>query len=150
MKDSNSRVVVPQLAWWGDIDTELTFSKNWDVTVHHMHGHDAPKLRPDEFRKAFANPIGCKPIRVTAQGKTNVVILFDDMSRPTKVAEIVPYVLEELAMAGVNEDHIQFICALGTHGPLTAYDFAKKVVESWDGEKEVEIVLDTLIPVDLR
>jgi nickel-dependent lactate racemase len=129
MTDSNNRVVVPQLAWWGDIETELTFSKKWDVTVHHMHGHDAPKLRPDELRKAFANPIGCKQIRIIAQGKKNVVILFDDMSRPTKVAEIVPYVLEELAIAGVNEDQIQFICALGTHGPLTAYDFAKKLGE---------------------
>jgi len=135
--DSNHNITVPQLAWWGDIEAELSFPKNWKVTVHHMHGHDAPKISPEEFRKAFANPIGCKPIRDLAKGKKNVVILFDDMSRPTKAAEIVPFILEELALAGVEEDTIQFICALGTHGPLTAYDFAKKLGEDIIGRFNV-------------
>ncbi len=122
-------VIVPQLAWWGDIDIELRFPEKWEVTVHHMHGHKALKLSPQEYRRAFDNPIGCNPIRELARGKENVVILFDDMSRPTKAAEIVPFVLEELVKAGVDEDNIQFICALGTHGPLTAYDFTKKLGE---------------------
>lgn len=130
MRDSGKTVKVPQLAWWGDIEAELIFPKNWEMSVCYMHGHGAPKLSPEGFRKAFANPIGCKPIRDLAKGKKNVVILFDDMSRPTKAAEIVPFILEELAMAGVEEDQIQFICALGTHGPLTAYDFAKKLGEN--------------------
>jgi len=128
MTDSNHIVTVPQLAWWGDIEAELSFPKNWEVTVCQMHGHEAPKLSQEEFRKAFNNPINCKPIRELAKGKKNVVILFDDLSRPTKAAEIVPFILEELAMAGIDEDKIQFICALGTHGPLTAYDFAKELV----------------------
>ncbi|MBN1686812.1 MAG: DUF2088 domain-containing protein, partial [Spirochaetales bacterium] len=74
-----------------------------------------------------ANPIGSKPIRDLARGKKKVVILFDDLSRPTKAAEIVPYVLEELAAAGVEESGIQFICAVGNHGALTAYDYRKKL-----------------------
>jgi len=127
MTDATHTVTVPQLAWWGDIETELSFPKNWEVTVCPMDGHNAPKLNHEGFRKAFANPIGCKPIRELAKGKRNVVILFDDMSRPTKAAEIIPFVLEELEMAGVEENRIQFICALGTHGPLTAHDFAKKL-----------------------
>ncbi len=122
-------VMVPQLAWWGDIEADLRFPENWEVTVHHMHGHKAQKLGPQGFRRAFDNPIGCKPIRELARGKENVVILFDDMSRPTRAAEIVPFVIDELIRAGVGEDHIQFICALGTHGPLTAFDFAKKLGE---------------------
>jgi nickel-dependent lactate racemase len=137
MVESNNIITVPQLAWWGDIEAELRFPKNWEVTVRYMQGHEAPKLSPEGFRKAFANPIGCKPIRELAQGKRNVVILFDDMSRPTKAAEIVPFILEELAMAGVEEDSIQFICALGTHGPLTAYDFAKKLGEDIIGRFNV-------------
>jgi nickel-dependent lactate racemase len=137
MTDSNHIVKVPQLAWWGDIEAELSFPKNWEVTVCHMQGHEAPKLSPKGFRKAFANPIGCKPIRELAKGKKNVVILFDDMSRPTKAAEIVPFILEDLAIAGVGDEKIQFICALGTHGPLTAYDFAKKLGEDIIGRFNV-------------
>lgn len=122
-------VTVPQLAWWKDIETELRFPEGWQVTACKMQGHDTPKLSEECFRKAFANPIGTKPIHDLARGKKNVVILFDDMSRPTKVAEIVPFVLEELVAAGVEEENIQFICALGTHGALTAFEFAKKLGE---------------------
>ncbi len=102
-----------------------------------MQGHNAPKLSEEGFRKAFANPINAKPLQELARGKKNVVILFDDMSRPTKAAEIVPFILEELAKAGIEEDNIQFICALGTHGALTAYDFAKKLGEDVVGRFNV-------------
>lgn len=129
MSNKDNVVKVPQLAWSGDIDVELTFPDNWEVITCHMQGHDTPKLDDKGFRKAFANPIGTKPIRQLARGKRNVVILFDDLSRPTKMAEIMPYVLEELAAGGVDDDNIQFICALGTHGALTASDFRKKLGE---------------------
>jgi len=129
MSDSAKTVQVPQLAWWNDSADELTFPRGWQVTICHMQGHDAAKLSHEGFRRAFANPIGARPIRELARGKKNVVILFDDLSRPTKAAEIVPFVLEELATAGVEEDNIQFICALGSHGALTAFDFAKKLGE---------------------
>lgn len=124
---STNSVTVPQLAWWDEIETELTFPDNWDVTACYMHGHDAPSLDDAGFRKAFANPISSPPIRELARGKQNVVILFDDMSRPTKTHEIIPYLLEELEAAGVDEENIQFICAPGTHGALSAFEFAKKL-----------------------
>ena len=137
MADSSRVVTVPQLAWWGDIEAKLRFPKNWEMTVCRMEGYRAPKLNREGFLRAFANPIGCKPIRELAKGKKNVVILFDDMSRPTKVAEIVPFLLNELETAGVKDDQIQFICALGTHGALTAYDFAKKLGEDIIGRFNV-------------
>jgi len=62
-----------------------------------------------------------------ARGKKKVVILFDDLSRPTKTAEIIPYILEELVAGGVEENNIQFICAVGNHGALTAFDYRKKL-----------------------
>jgi lactate racemase len=114
-----TKVTVPQLIWWGDIDTDLVFPGGWNVVPCYMQGHKAPKLDDKGYRRAFANPIGTKPIRELARGKKNVVIVFDDVSRPTRVAEIVPYVLEELSQAGVADENIQFICALGTHGALT-------------------------------
>jgi len=122
-------VFVPQLAWWGDIEAELTFPDGWNVTECRMAGHDAPPLDDAGFRKAFANPIGSPKIRELARGKKNVVILFDDMSRGTRTYQIVPFVLEELAAAGVPDDNIQFICAPGTHGSLSSFEFAKKLGE---------------------
>ena len=126
-RNSDHTVKVPQLAWWDEFEAELSFPENWQVTACRMPGHDAPKLDETGFRQAFANPIGTRPIRELARGKKNVVIVFDDMSRPTKIAEIVPFVLEELTEAGVAEENIQFICALGTHGALTAAGIASLI-----------------------
>jgi len=125
----SNRVEVPQRAWWGDTDAVLDFPDDWEVTVYPMNGHGAPALTEDGFRQAFANPIGSRPIRELARGKKNVVVLFDDMSRPTRTYQIIPFLLEELAAAGVERENIQFICAPGTHGALTAWDFARKLGE---------------------
>lgn len=137
MSNRRNSVTVPQLAWSGDIDTELVFPDNWEVVPCRMKGHDGPPLTDEGFRKAFANPIGSKPIRELARGKRNVVILFDDLTRPTKADRIVPYVLEELVRGGVDEENIQFICALGTHGALPALDFRKKLGEEVVGRFNV-------------
>lgn len=120
-------VIVPQRAWSDQIDAELTFPESWDVVPCLMKGHDAPALTDEGYREAFANPIGSKPIRELAKGKKTVVILFDDLSRPTKTYDMIPYVLEELAAGGIKDENIQFICAMGNHGTLTAYDYRKKL-----------------------
>ncbi len=129
--DMNPNTVhLPQQAWYDNNELELQFPASWDVTTCYMRGHNRPALREQGFREAFANPIGTNPIRELARGKSEVVILFDDMSRHTRVAEIVPYVLEELGAAGIRDDSIRFIAALGTHGALTRVDFAKKLGEA--------------------
>lgn len=123
-------ISVPQQAWYDNDELELQFPSSWELTVCYMRGHHRPPLSEQGFREAFANPIGTKSIRELARGKSEVAILFDDMSRPTRVAEIVPYVLEELGAAGIRDDGIRFIAALGTHGALTRVDFAKKLGEA--------------------
>jgi lactate racemase len=127
MAIATKTVTVPQRAWMDQVETALGFPDSWEVAPCLMKGHDAPALTDEGFRKAFANPIGSKPIRELAKGKKSVVILFDDMSRPTKTSEIIPYVLEELAAGGIEDGNIQFICAMGNHGTLTAYDYRKKL-----------------------
>ena len=123
-------VRVPQQAWYDNDELELQFPPSWEINVCYMRGHNRPRLSKKGFREAFANPIGTKPIRELARGKSEVAILFDDMSRPTRVAEIAPYVLEELGAAGVKDDRIRFIAAIGAHGALTRVDFAKKLGEA--------------------
>ncbi|GAI06591.1 unnamed protein product, partial [marine sediment metagenome] len=62
-----------------------------------------------------------------AKGKKEVVILFDDMSRATPSAVLIPHVLEELAVAGIPDDNIRFIAAIGAHGSMNGIDFRKKL-----------------------
>lgn len=94
-----------------------------------MPGYKLPALKSQEIRAAVTNLIGLAPIRELARGKKEVVIIFDDMSRVTRTAQIVPFVLEELALAGIPDNKIRFICALGNHGASTRVDFAKKLGE---------------------
>jgi nickel-dependent lactate racemase len=95
-----------------------------------MPGYKLPALKPEEIRAAITNLISLAPIRELARGKKEVVIIFDDMTRVTRTAEIVPFVLEELALAGIPDNKIRFICALGNHGASTRVDFAKKLGEA--------------------
>ena len=116
-----------QMAWYGDTELEIDFPDSWDVTVCHMHGHNAPPLSEDGIRKAFRDPIGTTTIRELAKGKKEVAILFDDMSRATPTAVMIPYILEELAGAGIPDDNIRFIAAIGAHGSMNGIDFRKKL-----------------------
>ena len=120
-------VRLPQLAWYGDTELEIDFPDSWEVITCYMHGHNASPLGDKELRKAFQNPIGTKTIKELAKGKKEVAILFDDMSRPTPSALLIPYILEELAAAGIPDDNIRFIAAIGAHGSMNGIDFRKKL-----------------------
>jgi len=120
-------VKVPQFAWYGDTELELDFPDSWEVVVPKMAGWDAPKLTDKQIREAFRNPIGTRRIAELARGKKEVCIIFDDLSRPTKADELVPYVLEELREGGIKDDGIRFISAIGAHGAMKLMDFEKKL-----------------------
>lgn len=123
-------VRLPQLAWFGDTDFDIRLPPSWEVTVCYMKGYNRQRLSEAEIQAAFAGPLGCPPIRELAQGKKEVVIAFDDLTRPTRAAELLPYLLAELEEAGVPEEGIRFIAALGAHGALNRADFAKKLGEA--------------------
>jgi nickel-dependent lactate racemase len=123
------RISVPQLAWHGDRELLLEIPDSWNLEVCNMAGYDMPKLKPPEIRRAVARPTGMPPLREYARGKNEVVIIFDDMTRVTRVAGIVPHVLEELAAAGINDKQIRFIAACGCHGAMDRGDFVKKLGE---------------------
>ena len=121
---------LPQLAWHGTKTLELTLPDSWQVEMCHMAGYDRPALTPDQIKDAVArNLSGTPPIRELAKGKGEVAIIFDDMTRLTRVADIVPFVIEELAEAGIPDDRVRFIAALGCHGAMNRLDFVKKLGE---------------------
>ena len=122
-----STITLPQLAWHGTKALELPLPAGWPVKFYDMAGGDRPALKPDDIEASVRSPIGSPPIREVARGKQQVVIIFDDMTRPTRVAEIAPFVLEELSQAGIADSSIRFVCALGNHGALNRIDFVKKL-----------------------
>lgn len=126
-KGGSQVIKVPQLAWFGAKELELPLPAEWEVAVYNMAGFNLPALSAEDISRALAAPVGCPPLRELARGKKEVVIIFDDLTRVTRVAEIVPFILEELAAAGVPEGGIRFIAALGCHGAMDRLDFIKKL-----------------------
>lgn len=121
---------IPQLAWHGTEELQLPLPDDWQVEMGYMAGYNRPALSPEQIGETVTGKlIGTPPIRELAKGKKEVVIIFDDMTRVTRVAEIVPFVLEELGAAGIPDSNIRFIAALGCHGALNRLDFVKKLGE---------------------
>jgi nickel-dependent lactate racemase len=124
-----NKLKVPQLAWHGVKDLDLNFPDNWKITVNNMEGYNRPAISEGQIRAAIRFPIGTPPIRTLAKGKKQVVIIFDDIQRATRTAEIVPFILEELAEAGITDNQIRFVGATGLHAAMNRLDFVKKLGE---------------------
>ncbi len=123
-------ITLPQLAWHGSKRLDLVLPDSWRVEVCNMSGYDRPAMTPESIGQAIASPIGMPPLRELARGRQEVVILFDDMSRVTRAAQVVPWLLEELAGAGIPDSRIRFIAALGCHGAMDRFDFVNKLGEA--------------------
>jgi len=122
-------VRVPQLAWYHPRDLVLELPDDWPVEMCYMAGYNRPELKPEDILSALTRPVSGPPLRELARGKKQVTIVFDDLTRATRVSKIVRPVLAELAAAGIPDDNISLICALGMHGVFYRQDFVKKLGE---------------------
>ncbi len=68
-----------------------------------------------EIRRALDHPIGVSKIEDMARPGMDVVILFDDLQRPTPAHLALPEMMNRLNQAGIPDSRIIGICALGTH-----------------------------------
>ena len=122
-------VTLPQYIWYNPREVEYSLPDNWQITVHNIAGSDRPAMSMDEIKTALASPIGSLPLKELARNKKEVVILFDDMTRSTRPYEIIPFILEELAEAGLTNDRIRFIAAVGNHQAMDRISMVKKLGE---------------------
>ncbi len=97
---------------------KLPFSipEGWDL----ISSQDRPPVPglPDplaEIRRALDEPIGSPRLEEVARPGMEVVVIFDDLQRPTPVHIALPEVMDRLNQAGVPDERIIGICALGTH-----------------------------------
>ena len=80
-----------------------------------------------EIRHALDHPIRSQKIEELARPGMEVVVLFDDLQRPTPVHLALPEILDRLNRAGVADEHIRAICAGGTHPILNSEQLEHKV-----------------------
>jgi nickel-dependent lactate racemase len=69
--------------------------------------------------EALEHPIGSARLRELLPPGQKVAIMASDLTRPCPSAELLPLVLEELADAGVREEDVLIVAALGLHREMT-------------------------------
>ncbi|MDP2899495.1 MAG: lactate racemase domain-containing protein [Candidatus Bathyarchaeota archaeon] len=122
-------VKVPAWEFYGWQPETLTFPEDWEVHEQRMKGHDTPALKPKPIKEKIQHPIGTESLSTLARGKRRCVIIFDDMTRPTKTTQMLPAVLDELHKGGMSDEQIVFMMASGAHTGRMLFDFQKKLGE---------------------
>jgi len=93
----------------------------------------APVIPDIEFavRQAIRNPIGSPTLAELVQrhGK-RTLLLVDDSTRSTPQALILPILLDELNAAGVPDNEISIMIALGTHRHMRHHELTERVGEA--------------------
>jgi len=78
-----------------------------------------------EIERVLDSPIGSPPLEELVKPGMDAVILFDDIQRPTPAHLAFPHILNRLNRAGIPDERISAVCALGTH-PLPTHEQLEK------------------------
>lgn len=84
--------------------------------------HEAPLLR-----EALDHPVGTARLQELVRPAQRVAIITSDLTRPCPSDRLVPPVLDELTAAGVSDDQVTVVVALGLHRPMTGQEIAAAV-----------------------
>jgi len=115
---------------YGEEKRQFSLPKSWNL----ISAEDKPPIPGvtdpiQEIRRALDHPIGSPKIEELARPGMDVVLLFDDLQRPTPVHLALPEILNRLNHAGIPDERITAICAIGTHPIPTLEQLKKKVGE---------------------
>jgi nickel-dependent lactate racemase len=132
LKGSAKSVVIPTHEFAGTngapfIEERLDFPASWDLQVMDMAGHSMPALTPQQIADQSNAPIGSKSLQELAAGKKTVAISFDDLTRTTPAYAVTPWLMAELAKAGIKDENIVFIGSFGTHRAMTQEEVGRKL-----------------------
>lgn len=131
------RFILPGSPWFEETPLIIEFPENWEVKRCRMACENVRALTGDEIRASIESAICTEPLGKMAKGKEEVVILIDDMTRPTKTYQYLPPILNALRKGGIPTDNIRFIMASGSHGPYDRLDFLKKLREEVVAEYQI-------------
>ena len=97
----------------GQIEVEIPDNNVMDVL--HANLPDIPLDEQNTIKNALENPIGSPRLSEIVKPGEKVVIVTSDISRPMPSYKVLPAVLEEIKSAGVPNDDVSIVLALGSH-----------------------------------
>lgn len=99
------------------------------MLLDHLQPAVAPALANPiaAVRAALGRPIGLPPLADLARRKHQVVIVTDDLTRPTPTWLVLPEIAADLERAGVADNEVLVLIATGTHRPMTDAELRSKL-----------------------
>jgi lactate racemase len=98
-----------------------------------------------EIKRALDHPSGSPKIEDLARPGMEVVLLFDDLQRPTPAHLALPEIMNRLNLAGIPDGRITGICAVGTH-PIPS----REQLEAKAGREAFSRLQDRIVSHDPR
>ncbi|MBW3625766.1 MAG: nickel-dependent lactate racemase [Armatimonadetes bacterium] len=80
---------------------------------------DSPAPEEELIRGALRNPISAPRLCDAVRPEHAVLLVVDDLTRPTPIARLLPPILDELHQGGVEDSRIAFLMAYGSHRDMT-------------------------------
>lgn len=118
--------------WFSDETVSYTFPENWELKV--LSPKKVNPLSAEEILHKIKHPFGSQPLTSLLDAKKRILILSDDISRPTRTDIIIPIVLEILLQAGIDRKNISILIASGSHDKMTTQEkqlkFGLDIVDS--------------------
>jgi len=118
-----------QLPWGDDETVTLTLPDGWNIKE--TLAPSRPRTIEDldaELDRVMKSPTGLSPLgRFAKERGQTVCIVVDDRTRPTPVARILPRVVDELSDAGIRDEDMTVLIALGTHRDMTGEEIEKRL-----------------------
>lgn len=113
------------------IDEELEFEVPDKNLYYVLDRGNPPPLKDieEELIKRLRNPISAPPLPNAVHKGDKVLIIVDDITRPTPQKTLLPIVLEELNRSGVRDEDIEVLIALGTHRFMTHEEIKERFGE---------------------
>ncbi len=101
---------------WGKETISVAIPSNWNIKGILEPTSLPPVTDPrEETKRALASPVGSATLAQLASLGGKVVVVIDDISRPTPVPVIFPEVYRELIQAGIRPENVTVVPALGVH-----------------------------------
>jgi len=98
------------------------------ITIFEPHETPAVKDEKEAIKNSLLNPIGSQRLsKMIKSKKSTVAIIVNDITRPTPSESFLNALMEELNIAGINEDNIRVIIATGSHRPNTKEELSSMI-----------------------
>jgi len=102
---------------YGKGEVELPLPDKNILHVLNLKEQEILKDPEDKLKKLLKNPIGNSYLKelISQKGTRKILIIVNDITRPTPYKIILPPLLNELGEVGINNENIKFIVATGIH-----------------------------------